>query len=360
MRLLLLFLLIPLPLWAEGEPQANAPSVQVIRTALEWMQSTDPARRQAAYRSAHLLGKEALPAFSSALRKARKFHADRLTRLLNDRTTKGNPYLKLEPLAEELAPERERVYALIKTDYHKDPSKIRMLRNEFEGVEKLYEQATRITRTDPSAFDAKVDAMAAVLVELDLEIARFENDSRNDPDTPADELRKQALSDSFDGDRYLQDKTHFATLKAERDALAAADAANAQCSWANSSQKDFAAHLNHERAVMGLGPLRLDELLSKAATGHSNDMRTLGFFDHSSPVKGKRSPSDRARKAGFQGRWTGENIYMGSSVYTAAYSGWFGSDGHRFIMFASGPNLIGLGPVGKHWTLMTGQRRLSP
>ena len=356
MRLLLLLLLIPLPLWADGKPQENAPSIQVIRTALEWMQSTDPARRRAAYRSAHLLGKEAVPAFSAALRKARKFHADRLARLLNDRTTKGNPYLKLEPIAEELIPERERVYALIKTDYQKDPAKIRMLRNEFEGLEQLYEQAARITRTDPSAFDAEVDAMAAVLVELDLEIARFENDSLRDSGASADELREQALSDSFDGDRYLQGKTRFDTLKAEREALAAADAANARCSWASSSQKNFAAHLNHERGVMGLGPLRLDELLSKAATGHSNDMRTIGFFDHSSPVKGKHSPSDRARKAGFQGRWTGENIYMGSSVHTAAYSGWFGSDGHRFIMFATGPNLIGIGPVGKHWTLMTGRR----
>ena len=51
-----------------------------------------------------------------------------------------------------------------------------------------------------------------------------------------------------------------------------------------------------------------------------------------------------------------ENIFKGSSVYTSAYNGWFASDGHRFIMFARGPNLIGLGPVGNHWTLMTGRR----
>lgn len=356
MKLLALVLLIPLSLRADDGNGDAPPSAQVTRTALQWMQSPDRARRQAAYRSAHLLGKEALPAFTAALRKARQFHNKRLDALLDDRSANGNPYLKLEPLAEKLTPERERVYALIKTDYKKDPAKIRMLRDEFEGIERLFEQSTRITRSDPSAFDKKVEAMASVLVEFNLEVARFEDDASINPDAPLDELRQDALTESFDGDRYLQSKTHFAALRKESAALAAAESANDQCSWANAAQKNFATHLNYERAVMGLQPLYLEPLLSKAATGHSSDMASLGFFDHSSPVEGKRSPGDRARQAGFKYRWTGENIFKGSSAHTAAYNGWFASDGHRFIMFAKGPNLIGLGPVGSHWTLMTGRR----
>jgi uncharacterized protein YkwD len=47
---------------------------------------------------------------------------------------------------------------------------------------------------------------------------------------------------------------------------------------------------------------------------------------------------------------------MGSSSHTSAYNAWFGSDGHRFIMFSDRPNLIGIGPHGKHWTMMTGRK----
>ena len=142
----------------------------------------------------------------------------------------------------------------------------------------------------------------------------------------------------------------------ERTRLAQATTANEGCAWANGAQKNFARIQNRERVAMGLGPLHLEEKLSAASTGHSEDMRRLGFFAHQSPVKGKKSPADRARKAGFKHRWSGENIYVGSGSPDAAYSAWFGSDGHRFIMFASGPNLLGLGPVGRHWTLMTGRR----
>lgn len=334
----------------------KAPSTQVQRTALEWMQSSDPERRQAAYRSVHLFSKEALPSFTAALRKARQFHSKRLSEVLNDQGSNGNPYLKLEPLSEELGPERERIYALIKTDYKKDPTKVRMLRDEFEGIERLYQQATRVTETDPTAFDRKVDALSAILVEIGIEISHFEDDTIFDPDSTLEQLKEEALSESFDGDRYLQSRAGFTNLRKETEALAAAETANANCSWANSSQKSFATHLNRERAVMGLQPLYLEELLSKAATGHSADMKALGFFSHSSPVKNKRSPGDRARLAGFKGRWTGENIYKGSSSHVGAYNGWFASDGHRFIMFAQGPNLLGIGPVGNHWTLMTGRR----
>ena len=46
---------------------------------------------------------------------------------------------------------------------------------------------------------------------------------------------------------------------------------------------------------------------------------------------------------------------MGSSGFDAAYSAWFGSDGHRFIMFGDGCNVLGVGISGKHWTMMTGK-----
>jgi uncharacterized protein YkwD len=73
-------------------------------------------------------------------------------------------------------------------------------------------------------------------------------------------------------------------------------------------------------------------------------------------VPGKKSPWDRAKLAGFAGNASGENIFMGSTNFQSAYDGWFGSDGHRFIMFADSPNVLGLGISGIHWTLMTGRK----
>ena len=353
--LVLLILLIPTLLG--GEEQAPAPvSSQVIRTAQQWMESSDPERRQAAYRSVQLLGKEALPAFESALRRALKHHETRLKDVLEGRAGSGNPYRELGTLAGELATERERIHALIKTDYKKDSTKIRMLTDEMEGLEKSFQRAARIVEADPSALDKAVDALAGVLVELTDQLALFEDLESGESDNPLDERKRIALKESFEGDAYLTDRERFAELKKEIAGHAAADEDNAACDWANGSQQNFAKLLNQQRAVLGLAPLRLEEKLSDAATGHSSDMKSGGFFSHTSPVPGKKSPNDRANKAGFQGRWTGENIYMGSSSHSAAYKAWFGSDGHRFIMFAQGPNLLGPGPVGGHWTLMTGRR----
>ena len=348
----ILAILAPALLPAQDETTGQAPPAHVVRTALQWMESSDPGRRQAAYRSVQLLGKEALPAFESALRQASKHHQSRLKELLAGR---DNPYRELGPLVEELDTERERVYALIKTDYKKDPDQVAMLRREIESLGKTYERAARLAAADPSAIDAAADTIAGILVELEEQLARFEDRANDNSAVPLADRKRLALEESYEGAAYLTNRNHFAAMKEEVSGLAAANTANDACSWANSSQKDFARHLNGERAVMGLTPLLLEEKLSEAATGHSQDMKSAGFFSHTSPIDGKHSPNDRARKAGFQGQWTGENIFMGSSSHTSAYNGWFASDGHRFIMFARGPNVIGLGPVGAHWTLMTGR-----
>jgi uncharacterized protein YkwD len=354
--IILLGLLAPVLLTAQETTPAQAPSALVLRKAQEWMESTDPDRRQAAYRSVHLLGKEALPGFEAALRQATKQHKTRLKDILEGRAGAGNPYRELGTLVEELESERDRVYALIKTDYKKDPDKVAMLRNEMEAIERIYDRAARLARSDPSGLDAAVDSVASILVEFGIQLARFEDLGQDaDSAVPIADRKRAALAESYEGDLYLANRQRFAAMAAEVAALETATSHNAQCSWANGSQKDFAAHLNRQRAIMGLGPFRLDEKLSDAATGHSKDMKSAGFFSHTSPIDGKHSPNDRARKAGFQGRWTGENIFMGSSSHLSAYKGWFASDGHRFIMFARGPNVLGIGPVGAHWTLMTGR-----
>ena len=82
----------------------------------------------------------------------------------------------------------------------------------------------------------------------------------------------------------------------------------------------------------------------------------MGYFAHESPVEANKSPGDRARNAKFDGGWSGENIFMGSPGASEAYGAWWGSDGHRFIMFSDGPNTLGVGPVSTYWTMMTGKK----
>jgi len=110
--------------------------------------------------------------------------------------------------------------------------------------------------------------------------------------------------------------------------------------------------LNLMRIRVGLQPLAIDLKLGDASRGHSKDMRTLGFFDHTSPVSGKTSPWDRAKLAGTSA--SGENIFCGSPAHNAAIMAWWYSPGHHKNMMNPGFRRIGLGRVDGHWTQMFG------
>jgi uncharacterized protein YkwD len=111
-------------------------------------------------------------------------------------------------------------------------------------------------------------------------------------------------------------------------------------------------HCNLMRLYVGLNALELDPKLCEASRDHSKDMAEHGFFAHESPVPGKKSPWDRAAKAGTTA--SGENIYAGSTDSHSANMGWFYSPGHHKNMFSPGQRRIGLGQHGSHWTQMFG------
>jgi len=113
------------------------------------------------------------------------------------------------------------------------------------------------------------------------------------------------------------------------------------------------ADANMMRLLAGLSALAIDPKLCEAGRDHSKDMETLKFFAHESPVKGKRSPFDRAKN--FRTSASGENIYMGSTSPLAANKGWFYSPGHHRNMFSSGHRRIGLGQHNRHWTQLFGR-----
>ncbi len=111
--------------------------------------------------------------------------------------------------------------------------------------------------------------------------------------------------------------------------------------------------LNEIRLLVGLNALVLDPELCEASRGHSEDMATLKFFSHTSPVEGKESFGKRAALAGTTS--SGENIYMGSTNPKSANRGWFRSPGHHKNMFHPAQRRIGLGNYGRHWTQMFGR-----
>jgi uncharacterized protein YkwD len=106
------------------------------------------------------------------------------------------------------------------------------------------------------------------------------------------------------------------------------------------------------RLYVGLGALVLDPKLCDASRDHSKDMAEQKFFAHESPVPGKKTPWDRAAKAGTTA--SGENIFAGSADSHSANMGWFYSPGHHKNMFSPGQRRIGLGQHGSHWTQMFG------
>lgn len=117
--------------------------------------------------------------------------------------------------------------------------------------------------------------------------------------------------------------------------------------------EDFAGtyELNRRRYLLGLPLLRIDAKLGAAAHDHSDDMKRLGFFSHSSPVAGKRTPGDRAARFGTSGG--AENIAAGHTTGASAIEGWWYSPGHHKNLLGN-HGRTGLGHSDNLWTQMFG------
>jgi uncharacterized protein YkwD len=252
--------------------------------------------------------------------------------------------------------ERERVMPLIRTDYHKDPKKVQMLREEMTGLMELYNKSAKFAKGDTTVIENTLNSSVDALCEIARELEKLDT-QLDTKELDTEQLRERIIKDSLEADHVVQLLASLQKTRKEIASLAEVEKLNADNkSWCSSSMKSFATVVNYERTVIGLRALRIEEKLSEAATGHSSDMATKGFFAHESPVPNKKTPWDRAALVQFDGNASGENIFMGSTDFQAAYNGWFSSDGHRFIMFSEGPNCTGLGVVGIHWTMMVGSK----
>lgn len=109
--------------------------------------------------------------------------------------------------------------------------------------------------------------------------------------------------------------------------------------------------LNVLRYVLGLSMLRIDLKLGDCARDHSRDMVKLGFFDHTSPVPGKKTFGDRAGRFGASA--SSENIAAGHETGPGAITGWWHSPGHHRNMLGN-HGRTGLGRDASTWTQLFG------
>jgi len=110
--------------------------------------------------------------------------------------------------------------------------------------------------------------------------------------------------------------------------------------------------LNLTRNLLGLAPVLIDLALTAVARDHSADMERLNFFSHDSPVPGKTTPWDRAKRVGTTA--SAENIAAGTLDGAVANLMWWHSPGHHKNMLGQHAR-VGLGRSGKYWTELFGR-----
>ena len=120
------------------------------------------------------------------------------------------------------------------------------------------------------------------------------------------------------------------------------------------SDEELAAveHTNRQRAMHNLSPLELDLKLAFTARDHSSDMVKHGFFSHTSPIQGKTTFGDRAKRFGTTS--SGENIFAGSESGADAVKGWMNSEGHRANLLKPSHRRVGIGVHEETWTQLFG------
>lgn len=108
--------------------------------------------------------------------------------------------------------------------------------------------------------------------------------------------------------------------------------------------------LNEERARRGLGPLQTNESLRTAALGHSTEMVSDGYFEHTSPAG--LTFIDRIEGTGYMRgtrSWVvGENLIWGTGEFSTPQSmvtSWMQSPPHRENVLRARFDEIGIAAV---------------
>jgi hypothetical protein len=111
---------------------------------------------------------------------------------------------------------------------------------------------------------------------------------------------------------------------------------------------------NEYRMMFGLPALKVDDRLARAARKHSDEMKRLGYFSHTSPVPAHATPKKRCEREGA--RFSGENIARGYRSGQSVFEGWYRSSDHHRNMLAE-HETIGVGRSGQFWTQNFGKKK---
>ena len=103
---------------------------------------------------------------------------------------------------------------------------------------------------------------------------------------------------------------------------------------------------------MGLECLKLDELLSRLCTEHSQDMAKRQFFSHTG--SNGKGYEQRVGDADWYGGPFGEVIYSGSIIPIDVHDEWWKSENNRPKLYTPHLNRIGIGIINKTWTVVVG------
>lgn len=116
------------------------------------------------------------------------------------------------------------------------------------------------------------------------------------------------------------------------------------------------------QAFASAGPLRWNDVLARAGHAHSTDMAAYGYFSHDGRDGSK--PAQRATRAGYNWRATGENIAGGQTTAEAAVQGWINSPPHCANLMGAQFTEMGVAfavnsqsKLGIYWTQMFGTPR---
>ena len=120
------------------------------------------------------------------------------------------------------------------------------------------------------------------------------------------------------------------------------------------AKSELLSIINSERQKNGIGNLNFNTALGNAAQAHADDMYQNNYFSHTG--RDGSSPSDRAIRAGYPTRSTGENIAAGTTSPSYIFNMWMGSTGHRQNMLNPTWKSAGIGLAGNIWVLLLGAK----
>jgi uncharacterized protein YkwD len=135
--------------------------------------------------------------------------------------------------------------------------------------------------------------------------------------------------------------------------VAAADLAPSTAG--NNSVAVMLAHVNALRAHLGLGPVKPDVRLMRAAQRQSEVLAKMGVLSHTG-IDGDLA--SRVHQVGYFYGLVGENLAAGLADPKKVLRAWLNSPGHRANLLRAEVSTIGIGYVqsgrafGNYWTII--------